>query len=1058
MDPANPNESGQPATPLSKNAEKNEAKRRAKMEKFAAKKAAMAVGDGKKTAAPKEKKAAKAEAPAKPVEPEFVNLTPAGEKKIMEEEMAASYNPKAVEAAWYAWWEKEGYFKPQLTPEGNAKPEGTFVIPIPPPNVTGSLHIGHGLTVAIQDTLIRWHRMRGETTLFNPGMDHAGISTQAVVEKMLWKEEGLTRHDIGREAFLAKVWEWKENYGGRIQNQLRRLGGSYDWSRSRFTMDPDMTEAVNEHFIRLFDDGTIYRATRLVNWCVHLNTALSNLEVDNKELSGSTYLTVPGYGPEEKFQFGVLVCFQYQIEGSDERLTVATTRVETMLGDSAIAVHPNDPRYKHLHGKFARHPFIDRRIPIITDDQAVDMEFGTGAVKITPAHDFNDYEVGKRHNLEFINILNDDGTFNANAGPKFEGMKRFHARVAVVGALKEAGLWVETKDNPMTVPTCSKTGDIIEPLMKPQWYVRCHDMAQEAMRVVREGQLSIMPATSEREWFRWLENIQDWCISRQLWWGHRVPAYLVVLDGTRPDPTDMHYWVVGRSEEEARTSAAARFPNQSFTLERDPDVLDTWFSSALWPFSIHGWPNATTDYRNFYPATLLETGWDIIFFWVARMVMVGLKLTGQVPFQEVFCHAMIRDAHGRKMSKSLGNVIDPIDVIEGIDLASLHAKLYQGNLDPREIEKAKAGQAADFPRGIPECGTDALRFALCAYTSTGRDLNLDILRVEGYRKFCNKLWNATRFAMMKLGGASFKPTAQVESTGPTSLADRWILHKLNAATAEVNAALAENNFMAATTAVHRFWLYELCDVYIEAIKPVCDVDDSTTDVARLAAKATAQQTLYTCLDWGLKLLHPFMPFITEELFQRLPRRPESDETSIMVAKYPGPVPSFTDPTSEREFDLILAATRAIRSLMSDYGLTSKGQAYLTSTTPALHALYASQADLMQALIRGCQQVTALAPETPSPAGCALVTLNDETNVLLLVKGIVDIDGEITKLNQKLGKVQQQLESWSKKTTIADYETKIKAEVRELNASRIKNYEAEIEAITQGIQNFMTLKN
>ncbi|KAJ1927587.1 valine--tRNA ligase [Tieghemiomyces parasiticus] len=1065
--PSNP-QGDQPAS-LSKNAEKNEAKRQAKLAKFAAKQAAQAAAKGDNVKDEKKKPAKKEAAPAaaKPAEPAFVNTTPKGAKKDMGGEMAGAYHPPAVEAAWYSWWEQQSLFQPRLTADGQVRPEGTFVIPIPPPNVTGSLHIGHALTIAIQDTLIRWERMRGKTVLYNPGMDHAGISTQAVVENMLWKEQGLTRHDVGREAFLEKVWEWKDKFGGQIQNQLRRLGASFDWTRSRFTMDPDMTEAVNEHFIRLFEDGTIYRANRLVNWCVRLNTALSNLEVENKELSGSTYLNVPGYGDDEKFQFGVLVCFAYEVEGSDERLVVATTRVETMLGDTAIAVHPDDARYTHLHGKFVRHPFVaDRRIPIITDAEIVDMEFGTGAVKITPAHDLNDYEVGKRHNLDFINILNDDGTFNENAGSEFAGQKRFHVRRDIVKALKAKGLLVETRDNPMTVPTCVKTGDIIEPLMKPQWYVACGDMAQAAMKAVRDGELTITPAVSEADWFRWLEKIQDWCISRQLWWGHRVPAYAVRIAGAAPPGlTDMHYWVVGRTEAEAQAAAEARFPGQTFTLERDPDVLDTWFSSALWPFSIHGWPRETADLERFYPASLLETGWDILFFWVARMVMVGIKLTGQVPFKEVLCHAMIRDAHGRKMSKSLGNVIDPLDVIQGITLDGLHSKLLGGNLDPREVKKATDGQTADYPRGIPECGTDALRFALCAYTSTGRDLNLDILRVEGYRKFCNKLWNATRFALMKLDGGRFQPWSEAEATAAATrnqlgLTDRWILHKLNQATAEVNNALTERNFMAATTAVHRFWLYELCDVYIEAIKPVCD----STDPALAAARNAAQNTLYTCLERGLKLLHPFMPFITEELYQRLPRRPMANPTSdvpcdsIMVTSFPQIVPAFHDATADRDFDLVCTAARAARSLMTDYGLLARAQLYYTTSTPALHDLLTNAAGTLRALIRGCEQLTIVPPGQAAPAGCAVTTVSDECTAMLLVRGMVDIDGEVNKLRTKLDKTRDQLAAWEKRIQVPNYEKKVRVDVRETNAAKMKSLEAEIETLSDGIANFLSLKD
>ncbi|RKP14230.1 valyl-tRNA synthetase, partial [Piptocephalis cylindrospora] len=545
----------QKPTSLAKNIDKNEAKKRAKLEKLAAKQAKLAAVAAAKEAKGGEvgesKKAKVVE--AKPIKETkaFVNTTPAGEKKDLSEPLAAAYDPQAVEASWYEWWVKEGIFKAQLSKDAEGKnvinPKGKFVIPIPPPNITGALHIGHALTVAIQDTLIRWNRMLGKSVLYNPGCDHAGIATQVVVEKRLWKEQGKTRHDMGRDAFTAEVWKWRESFGDRIYGQLRRLGGSYDWSRVRFTMDPALSKSVTEAFVRLHQEGVIYRASRLVNWSTALNTAISNLEVENKELSGRTTLTIPGY--EKKVEFGVITSFAYPIEGSDEKIVVATTRPETMLGDTGIAVHPTDERYKHLHGRFATHPFIpERRIPIICDDIAVDMAFGTGAVKMTPAHDPNDFEVGKRHDLEFINILNDDGTMNQNAGP-FAGMKRFDVRYAVVDALKEKGLFVDVADNPMSVPICTKSGDVIEPLIKPQWWVKCQDMAKDAMLAVQEGRLEIQPKLSEREWFRWLGNIQDWCISRQLWWGHRVPAYFVSLEGRDQkvgDRNDDHYWVSGR--------------------------------------------------------------------------------------------------------------------------------------------------------------------------------------------------------------------------------------------------------------------------------------------------------------------------------------------------------------------------------------------------------------------------------------------------------------------------------------------------------------------------------
>ncbi|CAG8445066.1 15734_t:CDS:10 [Rhizophagus irregularis] len=1026
-------------TAKSKNADKNEAKRQAKLAKYAAKQAKLTHVSEKKKEKEKKPKSDKA---SRKVD-EFIDNTPPGEKKDMSKPMASAYNPKAVEAAWYAWWENQGFFKPELTPDGKPKPEGIFVVPAPPPNVTGSLHIGHGLTVAIQDTLSRWNRMLGKTVLFNPGIDHAGISTQSVVEKKLWVEKKQTRHDLGREAFVNEIWKWKNKYGDRIHSQLKRLGGSYDWERAVFTMDEKPSRAVIETFCRLQEEGIVYRSTRLINWCVRLNTSLSNLEVENKEISGRILLSVPGYDPEEKFEF-------------DEKIVVATTRPETMLGDTGIAIHPKDERYKHLHGKFAVHPFNGRKLPIVLDDIVVDMTFGTGAVKITPAHDFNDYEVGKRHNLEFINILNDDGTLNANGAP-FQGMKRFHVREAVVNALKEKGLYVGTIENPMTVPVCSKSGDIIEPLLKPQWWVSCSDMAKNAMKAVKDGKLRISPYTSEKEWFRWLGNIQDWCISRQLWWGHQIPAYFIKLSNQDQDPSDGKYWVSGRNIEEAQEKANKKFPDVELTLERDPDVLDTWFSSGLWPFSIFGWPDKTSDLESFYPTSLLETGWDILFFWVARMVMLGIKLTGHVPFNEVFCHAMIRDAHGRKMSKSLGNVIDPVDVIQGISLEELHAKLYEGNLDIREIEKAKAGQKADFPNGIPECGTDALRFALCAYTSAGRDINLDILRVEGYRKFCNKLWNATRFALMKLGD-DFIPRENAKKTGKESLAEQWILHKLNQSATETNKSLHERNFMAATTAIHNFWLYELCDVYIELIKPLTDADTSITDNAN--RKRSAQDTLYTCLEAGLKLLHPFMPFVTEELYQRLPRRSADNIPTIVKAKYPVEEPEYHNLQSEEQFELVLTVIRAARSLTAEYNIQSNASCKLFVQTASEKTanLLTSHEQSIITLVKSAKSVHVFQKGETIPAGCALSTVNDEINVLLMVKGFIDIDAEVTKFQNKLEKTTQSLSSLQKKTSIPDYENKVPEDVREANETKLKNYQAEIDALNHSIQNFLKLKD
>ncbi|KAF8737653.1 hypothetical protein AX14_012535 [Amanita brunnescens Koide BX004] len=1013
-------------TPTTKAAAKKEAKRLEREVKSAAK----VANQPSSTPSSNGEKRPKAAKDKKDEDVPFVNTTPKGDKKDLSGPMAAGYNPIAVESAWYDWWLEQGFFKPQLTPDGTPKPQGLFVIPAPPPNVTGSLHIGHALTTAIQDTLIRWNRMLGKTVVFAPGFDHAGISTQSVVEKRLYKTTGKTRHDLGREAFLQTVMDWKNDYQGRITNQLQRLGGSYDWSRVSFTMDEKLSKAVIETFCRLHEDGIIYRANRLVNWCVKLNTTLSNLE--------------------ERFEFGVLTSFAYPIENSDEKLVIATTRPETMLGDTAIAVHPDDARYTHLHGKFAVHPFLDRRIPIITDSIVVDMAFGTGAVKITPAHDPNDYEVGVRHNLKFINILNDDGTLNDNAGPEFKGMKRFRARVEVVKKLKEKGLFVETKDNPMQIPICSKSGDVIEPVLKPQWWVNCKPLAEEAINRTRAGELYIQPKLSENEWYRWLEGIQDWCISRQLWWGHRCPAYFVDIEGKEQDPNEGKNWVVGRTPEEATERAKVLAQGAPFTLHQDEDVLDTWFSSGLWPFSIMGWPDKTSDMQAFYPSSLLETGWDILFFWVARMVLLGVRLTGEMPFKEVYCHAMIRDAHGRKMSKSLGNVIDPIDVIQGLSLEKLHEKLHEGNLDDKEIEKAKAGQKKDFPKGIPQCGTDALRFALCAYSGGGRDINLEILRVEGYRKFCNKIFNATKFAMLKLDD-TFVPEPTPRPTGNESLVERWIFHKLNFAAAEMNRFLTERNFMSATTSAYNFWLYELCDVYIEAMKPMTD------ESAPLAVKRSAQQTLYTCLDYGLRLLHPFMPFVTEELWQRLPRRPNDPTPSIMVSSFPEHDPSFVFEEAEKQFDLVFNVLKTGRSLAASYSLQNDIQLFYYIQDDVEAALLGSQVATIVTLTKGCKNATIVRELADIPAGCGAAVVTPTVAVHVLVKGLVNLEAEISKCDKKLDLARLGLAKIVKVEAQPDYLETVPEGVRHGNEEKRKTLEAEIATLEQAREAFTKLQ-
>ncbi|XP_077298663.1 valyl-tRNA synthetase [Arctopsyche grandis] len=972
----------------------------------------------------------------------YTTNTNPGEKKDVKCQMPDGYSPQYVEAAWYSWWEKSGFFKPEYGRKSvlEKNPKGKFTMVIPPPNVTGSLHLGHALTNAVEDCITRWHRMNGRTTLWNPGCDHAGIATQVVVEKKIWREEKLTRHDLGREEFVKRIWTWKNEKGNSIYEQLRSLGSSYDWSRVRFTMDPIMCRAVTEAFVRLYESGDIYRANRLVNWSCTLKSAISDIEVDKIELPGRTFMSIPGY--ENKVEFGVLVFFAYKVENSDEEIIVATTRVETMLGDTAVAVNPNDPKYKHLHGKFVTHPFCKRKLPIICDEY-VDMSFGSGAVKITPAHDPNDYEVGKRHNLPFITILSDDGIIIGDCG-QFTGMKRFDCRVEISKVLQTLGLYKEKKDNPMVVPLCSRSKDIVEPLLKPQWYVKCDELAANAVKAVQSGELKIIPESHEKTWYHWMSGIRDWCVSRQLWWGHRIPAYRVTIDGGFTDTVDENdRWICARSEAEAKEKAALKFKvdPSKITLEQDHDVLDTWFSSGLFPFSIFGWPDNTDDLQAFYPGSLLETGHDILFFWVARMVFFGQKLLGKLPFKEVYLHPMVRDAHGRKMSKSLGNVIDPIDVIKGIDLENLHKQLLNSNLDPKEIEKAKLGQKQDYPNGIPECGTDALRFALCAMTQ-GRDLNLDILRVQGYRFFCNKLWNATKFALTYFDSDKTYELCDGKNSTDYAPMDRWILSKVSAAVSQANTGFETYDFPSATTACYNLWLYEICDIYLEYLKPVFARNDKD-EIAK------AQRVLFTCLDFGLRLLSPFMPFITEELYQRLPRK-KMDAPSICVAPYPVVSDcAWRDVDLENDVDIVMKTVHSIRSTRSDYNLINKQKttAYLTSgSSGRIPELFRSLSSLA---------FTQVEDATPQ-SGCVILNMSEKIQVHLLLKGYIDTEKEMAKLLKKQEQLNQTVSKLTQAMGQSDYTTKVPTDVQSANVEKLNETHKELDGLVAAMELLKTM--
>ncbi|KAF4637032.1 hypothetical protein G7Y89_g1050 [Cudoniella acicularis] len=1027
-----------------------ERKKAEKQAKFDQKKAKAATAAPATSSKSKEKKAKAEKKAEEDILPAYMEDTPAGEKKIIkpfEDPQYKAYNPIAVESAWYAWWEKEGFFKPEFTTDGKVRPEGSFVIVEPPPNVTGNLHMGHALGNALQDVMIRWNRMHGKTTLWLPGCDHAGISTQSVVENMLWRRQEKTRHDLGREKFVETVWDWKNEYHHKINTVLRRMGGSFDWTREAFTMDDNFAAAVTETFVKLHDEGIIYRANRLVNWCTKLNTALSNLEVVNKELAGRTLLDVPGY--DKKVEFGIIVHFQYQLEGSEEKIEVATTRPETMLGDTGIAVHPDDERYKHLVGKKAVHPFIEGRLLPIVADTYVAMDFGTGAVKITPAHDPNDFALGQRHNLEFINILTDDGKMNENAG-SYVGQKRFDVRYTIQEDLKKADLYVDKKDNPMTVPLCDKSKDVIEPLMKPQWWMKMKDMSEDALKVVTSGEIKILPETAEKSYIRWMSNVNDWCLSRQLWWGHQAPMYFAQIYGEENDEADGARWFAGRTQEEAEIKARKALPGKNFTLKRDEDVLDTWFSSGLWPFATLGWPNKTHDLETLFPTSVLETGWDILFFWIARMIMFSIKLTGKVPFTEVYCHSLIRDSEGRKMSKSLGNVIDPQDVIEGIALSDLHKKLALGNLAPAEIEKATKYQKSAFPDGIPQCGTDALRFALVSYTTGGGDIAFDVRVIHGYRKFCNKIYQATKYVLGKLD-ADFVPEKTYKLTGEESLSEQWILHKLTIAARDINQAIGDREFMKSTNIVYQYWYNNLCDVYIENSKAI--LQDGTPE-----EKRSALNTLYTALEGGLTMIHPYMPFLTEELWQRLPRRPEDKTPSIVLARYPVYDASLDNPAAEEAYELVLNISRGIRSLMAEYSIKDEGQVFIQTNDPIAHSTATLQHQSLTSLSgKGVSSLQILPLSSPRPAGCVVFSVSSAAAVFLHVKGRVDIDVEISKAAKKLEKAKTGIERQRKILNDEGYKEKVSVELQEVEKKKLVDLEVEAKAFEETIGQFERLK-
>jgi valyl-tRNA synthetase len=855
-----------------------------------------------------------------------------------------------VESRWYAIWENAGYFH-ALDDDPAKRP--VFSMVIPPPNITGGLHMGHALSYTIEDSVTRWHRMRGENAMWLAGTDHAGIATQMVVEREL-RKEGIDRQEIGRQAFVAKIWEWKAQLGGRITEQMRQMGWSLDWARERFTLDEGLSKTVRHVFVQLYKEGLIYRAEKLINWCPRCQTALSDLEVDHVEENGKLWHIA------------------YAVEGSDQKLIVATTRPETLLGDTGVAVHPDDPRYQKLIGKRAIVPLVEHAVPIVADPILVSMEFGTGVVKVTPAHDFNDFEAGNRHQLARLSILDERGRTNHNAGP-YAGLDTLVARAKVVADLKERGALVKVEDHKLSIGHCQRCGTVVEPFLSKQWFLTMESLAKPAIAAVEKGEVRIFPETWTATYFHWMRNIHDWCISRQLWWGHQIPA-----------------WHCKCGEVIVAEQPPTKCPKCGGTeLTQDPDVLDTWFSSALWPFSTLGWPEKTAAFAKFYPTTLMETGSDIIFFWVARMIMMGLKFTGRVPFRDVYLHAMVRDEHGEKMSKTKGNVIDPLDVTR-------------------------------------EHGADALRFALMAQAGQGRDVKLSLAQVGGYRAFCNKMWNASRFALMNLG--DFPKDGREGPPPAGGLADRWIRSRLAKTAEDVNAAFEAYRFSDAASVIYQFFWHELCDWYIELSKVPLQGGDPE-------ARRLAQRTLVDVLDGALRLLHPFMPFVTEEIWQKLPRRSD-DPASIMIADYPKGSPR--DGRSEGEMDLVMRVVEAVRTIRGESNIPPGKR--IPATLHARHADVRATLTDAAPFIRPLAQLSELAVRPPLPAGEQLkrtaMAVLPEVEIAVPLAGAVDFAEEERRLRKEIAKAQGDSDGLQRKLDNPSFVARAPLEVVEKDRGRI----------------------
>ena len=875
--------------------------------------------------------------------------------------MDKTYKPQELEDRWYKTWEDRGYFKPQGKGD-------TYCIAIPPPNVTGRLHMGHGFQHAIMDALIRYHRMLGKQTLWQVGTDHAGIATQMVVERQL-NTKGTSRQKLGREAFVEKVWDWKEESGNIITQQLRRMGSSLDWSRERFTMDQELSEVVQKVFVDLFDEGLIYRGNRLVNWDPQLRTAISDLEVISEEEDGSLWHFRYPLANDEK-----------TLQGEDS-IVIATTRPETMLGDTAVAVHPNDERYLHLIGKSVQLPLCDREIPIIADEY-VDPEFGTGCVKITPAHDFNDYEVGKRHNLEIINIFTDDALVNENAPETYRGMDRFKARASIVDQLEALGLLERIEAHKLKIPRGDRSGVVIEPYLTHQWYLAIESLAAPAIKAVEDGDIEFVPKNWENTYFSWMRDIQDWCISRQLWWGHRIPAW-----------HDEHGNIYAAADE---ASVRKKYDlDDTVTLSQDEDVLDTWFSSALWTFSTLGWPNKRDYFDRFHPTNVLVTGFDIIFFWVARMIMMTLKFTEQVPFKKVYITGLVRDEHGQKMSKSKGNILDPIDLIDGISLEALTSKRTADLMQPQLKQKIERHTRESFPNGIAGFGTDALRFTFYSLASTGRDIKFDLGRTEGFRNFCNKIWNAARYVLMN---SEEKQLANSLDSKNLSISDRWIISRFERAIKQVDLAMESYRFDLASQQLYEFIWNEYCDWYVELSKPTLWDEEKNPENAR-----ATRFVLIFILEKTLRLLHPFMPFITEEVWQKIAPLISINGQSIMMESYPTYDRKNIDEEAEEHIEWLKGVILSIRNIRGEMDISPAKSINILLRNGSL-----TDKERMEIHKPYLQKLAKLKDiswlEDGHEAPASATQRFDELEILVPLEGLIDVDAERSRLKKEINKL------------------------------------------------------